>query len=453
MSETHGKERRKGMKNQDTLYWLWLAERCGIASKKFNLLIEKYNDPFDLYSLEENEIYQLEGLDDDIKARLCRKDLDASYEILKYCKQNRVDIISYGDSRYPVRLKELRDPPIVLYCKGHFPDLNTRLCIGIVGTRRMTEYGRQSAYKIAYELGAADVITVSGMALGVDGACACGALSAGGATVAVLGCGIDTVYPKAHTALAAEIVRHGAIITEYPPKEAPRGYNFPKRNRIISGMCQGTLVVEAALGSGALITANSAIDQGREVFALPGKVGDANAEGPNELIRRGAYPVMSAQHILEHYEFLYGDVFDKKALTKAGKKIPDTDTAFLKYGLDYATGIKEEKDEVYLPPKGKRSRRAAEAEVKEREEREAAPALGGPQQETDKGSESSYNELIAGLDPTTRKILEALPQDRAVSADAAVGDGISVSDAITSLTLLELYGLVSSLPGGLYIRK
>lgn len=425
------------MKNQDTLYWLWLAEKCGIASKSFNKLVEKYESPFDIYRLEESEIEQFEGLGKTLRARLCEKDLDASYEILKYCKQNKVDIISYGDKRYPERLRNLQDPPIVLYCKGHFPEINSRLCVGVVGTRRMSEYGKQSAYKIAYELAASSVLTVSGMALGIDGVAACATLAAGGDTVAVLGCGIDVVYPKQHKALMDEICRHGAVITEYPPKEEPRGHNFPKRNRIISGLCQGVLVVEGSVGSGALITAKAALEQGREVFAVPGKISDAGAEGPNDLIKEGAYPVLSAKDILKHYEFLYGDGYKK--LSSAKKNRP-ADKALERYGLFYAlSGDKAEaEDEIFLPKREKKKKEAVQPSriIEQTEE-----------------SSESYSELVSGLDGVTRKIFESLPTDRAVSADFVVGDGITVSDAITSLTLLELYGLVSSLPGGLYIRK
>ena len=263
------------MKNQDTLYWIWLAEKCGPASKEFNRIIEKYEDPFDVYRLDEEELEQFSALGKTVREKLCQKDLEGASEILRYCKQNRVDVISYADRRYPERLKQLQDPPVVLYCKGHFPEFDSSLCIGIVGTRKMSEYGKQSAYKIAYELAASSVVTVSGMALGIDSVAACASVMAGGRTVAVLGCGIDTVYPKQHKKLMDEICRHGAVITEYPPKEKPHGYNFPKRNRIISGLCQGVLVVEGAVGSGSLITANAAINQGRQVFAVPGKISDA----------------------------------------------------------------------------------------------------------------------------------------------------------------------------------
>ena len=441
------------MRDENTLYWLWLAEKCGIASKQFGRIIEKYDDPFDVYRLSEDEIEQLEGINGALRAKLCEKDLESSYSILKYCKENRVDIISYGDSRYPARLKNIEDAPILLYCLGHFPDFNSALCIGMVGTRKMSEYGKQSAYKIGYELSSAGAIVVSGMALGVDGAAASGALSAGGRTVAVLGCGISVVYPKEHKKLMEEISRKGAVITEYPPAEAPHGHNFPKRNRIISGLCQGVLVVEGAAGSGALITARRAIDQGREVFALPGKIDESNSEGPNELIREGAYPALCSDDILRHYDFLYHDVIDYSKHTKAKRKVArgDADAALKKYGVGSRV-LKFANDPKPQEPAQTQTPDEESFVLEERHEEEQTPT---EQASTEKRESMADNsaELLAGLDETTRRVFESLPIDKAVSPDALAAAGIGVGDAITSLTMLELCGLVSSLPGGLYIRK
>lgn len=434
------------MRDENTLYWLWLAEKCGIASKQFGRIIEKYDDPFDVYRLSEDEIEQLEGINGALRAKLCEKDLESSYSILKYCKENRVDIISYGDSRYPARLKNIEDAPILLYCLGHFPDFNSALCIGIVGTRKMSEYGKQSAYKIGYELSSAGAIVVSGMALGVDGAAASGALSAGGRTVAVLGCGISVVYPKEHKKLMEEISRKGAVITEYPPTEAPHGHNFPKRNRIISGLCQGVLVVEGAAGSGALITARRAIDQGREVFALPGKIDESNSEGPNELIREGAYPALCSDDILRHYDFLYHDVIDYSKHTKAKRKVArgDADAALRKYGVGSRV-LKFANDPKPQEPAQPQTPDEESFVLEERHEEEQTPT---EQASTEKRESMADNsaELLAGLDETTRRVFESLPIDKAVSPDALAAAGIGVGDAITSLTMLELCGLVSSLP-------
>ena len=441
------------MRDENTLYWLWLAEKCGIASKQFGRLIEKYDDPFDVYRLSEDEIEQLEGINGALRAKLCEKDLENSYSILKYCKENRVDIISYGDSRYPARLKNIEDAPILLYCLGHFPDFNSALCIGIVGTRKMSEYGKQSAYKIGYELSSAGAIVVSGMALGVDGAAASGALSAGGRTVAVLGCGISVVYPKEHKKLMEEISRKGAVITEYPPTEAPHGHNFPKRNRIISGLCQGVLVVEGAAGSGALITARRAIDQGREVFALPGKIDESNSEGPNELIREGAYPALCSDDILRHYDFLYHDVIDYSKHTKAKRKVArgDADAALKKYGVGSRV-LKFANDPKPQEPAQTQTPDEECFVLEEKREEEQAPIEQASAEKSESMADNSA-ELLAGLDETTRRVFESLPIDKAVSPDALAAAGIGVGDAITSLTMLELCGLVSSLPGGLYVRK
>lgn len=456
------------MKDENTLYWIWLSQKCGIASRQFDRLIEKYDDPFDLYRLDGDEIEQLEGINDALKAKLGEKDLDAAYSTLRYCKENKVDIVSYGDSRYPSRLKNIEDAPILLYCLGHFPDFNSSLCIGVVGTRKMSEYGKQSAYKISYELASAGVVIVSGMALGVDGTAACGALSAGGRTVAVLGCGISHVYPKEHKKLMGEIARHGAVITEYPPEEPPHGHNFPKRNRIISGLCQGILVVEGAVGSGALITARRAIDQGREVFALPGKIDESNSEGPNELIREGAYTALCSDDILGRYEFLYGDVIDSSRLAKAKRKLSraDADHALAKYGVG-TRSVGRKKSADADAPKSLREDEDIRAELLESRDGsgsvKAEKPKGARAEERHEKSDEKIAKtesladdsaaLLDTLDESTRRVFENLPIDKAVSIDALAALGINTGEAVTALTMLELCGLVSALPGGLYVRK
>ncbi len=442
------------MKDQDTLYWLWLAEKCGIASKHFDKLIEKYDDPFDIYRLEEAEIEQFPNLSTGLRSRLCEKNLDASYEILKYCNQNGVDIISYGDKRYPQRLKNIEDPPVVLYCKGFFPDLNSALCIGVVGTRKMSEYGRQSTYKISYELARAGAVTISGMALGIDGVSECGALAAGGKTVAVLGCGIDTVYPKQHARLMNAITKHGAVITEYPPMEEPRGYNFPKRNRIISGLSHGVFVVEAAPESGALITAQNAIAQGRDVFALPGKISDVNSIGTNELIKNGCYPALSATDILRKYEFLYGDRLKMSALKDFKKNVPDIDKVLAEYGLDYAVnnGTSKEKEERPFVA-GAGEKKGLGKTEKKKSITKKATSENTKEKNKDNARNDSDMALVEGLDASTRRVYDSIPDDRAISIDGISAIGIDTPELMTALTMLELQGLIMSLPGGLYKRR
>ena len=244
-----------------------------------------------------------------------------------------------------------------------------------------------------------------------------------------------------------EIAKKGAVITEYPPNEAPHGHNFPKRNRIISGLCQGVLVVEGSVGSGALITARRAIDQGREVFALPGKINESNSEGPNELIQQGAYAVLSSDDILKHYDFLYRDVIDYTRLSRAKRKTDycDADAALSRYGVSVGG--------VYIP----KVRKPAAAPVEESfplgEERVAVSERKQEEKRAPEQVADSSSALLATLDDTTRRVFESMPIDKAVSPDSLSALGIGIGDAITSLTMLELCGLVSSLPGGLYVRK
>ncbi len=423
------------MLGNDVLYWIWLAQACGVASKNFVRLIERFSDPFEIYSLDSEQIEHIEGIGESLKAKLSDKRLEESYSVIKFCKKKHVDVITYADARYPSRLRLLEDPPVVLFCKGEFPDFNSRVSVGIVGTRKMSEYGRDSAYKIAYELASANVLVVSGMALGIDGVAACGALAAGKDTVAVLGSGVDVVYPKQHTKLYEKISKHGAVISEFMPSAEPSKYSFPIRNRIISGLCNGLLVVEGDRKSGALITAKLAIKQGRDVFALPGKVGESNSEGPNELIHDGTYMALGSKDIIEKYEFLYSDVMNLSAYSKAKRESDYNDAFASKLGISAKPSF--EKPGITPVTAAKETVSAADS-VKEK-----------VMEQKDEKNE----EMLAGLDEVQRKVFNEMPIDTAVSADKLVGIGYDVGDVVTALTMLEICGLVTALPGGLYIRK
>lgn len=419
--------------DENALYWIWLSERFGVASREFPRFADKLDDPYDIYRLEAEELEQTEGISDSLKERLSDKSLDGAYKILKYCKKNKISVIGYGDGRYPSRLRNIENPPVLLYCLGKLPSMDKQLCIGMVGTRKMSEYGKQTAYKISYELAAANVCIVSGMALGVDGVCAVGAIEAGGVTVAVLGCGLSMVYPKEHERLMRSIASNGAVITEYPPFERPLAGNFPKRNRIISGLCQGVVIVEGAKGSGALITAQRAIAQGRELFALPGKIDDSNSDGPNELIRSGANVVLCADDIIKHYDFLYHDVIAYGGLARAVRHSECSDGILKRYGVS---------------PFG-RGKRSADTDEAARHDAAEMPAKPPLSKLTSDGSAT----VLASLDEATVRVFELLPDGTSFAPDTVAAHGIDVGDVITALTMLEICGLVSSLPGGLYVKR
>ena len=205
-------------------------------------------------------------------------------------------IISLSDDRYPTLLRAIHDPPALLYVRGELPETEA---LAVVGARRATTAGRRLTEEICAEVGSRRITVVSGLARGIDTAAHRGALEGGGKTVAILGCGIDRVYPPENLRLFHNIEENGAIISEYPPGTPPLPGHFPGRNRIISGMCRGVLVVEAAEGSGSLITADFALEQGREVFAVPGQVRAPTAGGVNGLLKDGARLVTEARDIME----------------------------------------------------------------------------------------------------------------------------------------------------------
>ena len=232
-------------------------------------------------------------------------------------------IVSRGRPGYPALLRELHDPPPRLYLRGGPVELLDLPAVAIVGARSCSPYGAQVARELARELGAAGVVVVSGLARGVDGEAHRGALAAGGLTVAVLGCGIDRDYPRAHAQLAGRIAESGAVVSEYPPGVEPSPWRFPARNRIVAGLARATVVVEARERSGALITADFALELGRDVFAVPGEITSALSAGTNDLIRQGATPLLGA-----------GDVLEALGLERTPPRVPDTLSAGARTLLD-----------------------------------------------------------------------------------------------------------------------
>ncbi len=212
-------------------------------------------------------------------------------------------IVTLADAQYPQDLLAIEDPPVMLYVAGRMDALSHPRRIAMVGSRNPTPQGTENAHHFAQCLAQADVCVISGLALGIDAAAHEGALEGGGLTIAVVGTGLDRVYPRQHLSLAHRIVQQGALVSEYPIGTPPLAANFPKRNRIVSGLSSGTLVVEAALQSGSLITARQSLEQGREVFAIPGSIHSPQAKGCNALIRQGAKLVESAQDVLEDLKF------------------------------------------------------------------------------------------------------------------------------------------------------
>lgn len=282
----------------DTKYWLGFSLVSEIGPRRLAHLLNEFGDLAEAWHATEPRLRQSglekQPLQNLLKMRV-QLDLD---EEMERVRQTGAWVLTAQDSRYPDLLKTLPDAPLVLYVIGTItPEDN--LALGIVGTRKATPYGRDAAYEMAKALAANGITVVSGLALGIDALAHKGAIDGNGRTIAVMGCGINQIYPRENHALAREISRQGAIISEFPLNVRPEARNFPRRNRVISGLSLGILVVEAPEASGALITAGIAAEQGREVFAIPGNIFNPNSQGTNRLIQDGAKLVMGIEDILE----------------------------------------------------------------------------------------------------------------------------------------------------------
>lgn len=288
-------------------YWLWLTELRGLANQTRLALLRHFGTPEDVFYADAGEILLTEGITREQAALLENHDLSAADKILADCQRLNIHILTFQDAGYPARLKNIYDPPSLLYMKGRLPAFDEELTVAVVGTRDCTPYGVACAEKLGYGLTCGGAVVVSGLAKGIDAAATRGALRAGGVTVGVVGNGLDVHYPYESRYLYEDVAAAGVLLSEYPPGAEPAKSHFPARNRILSGLSAATLVVEAPERSGALITAETAMEQGREVFAVPGPIDAPASMGCNRLIRDGAGLVTDAWDILEGYTGRFPD--------------------------------------------------------------------------------------------------------------------------------------------------
>lgn len=292
------------MSNQK--YWLGLSLVQQMGSVRIHQIISHFGTARDAWQAKERDLKQLSLPSKAVLSLLnLRKTLDLDAEIAKI-RALDAHLLTWADSQYPENLRHIVDAPPLLYIRGTLLP-SDMLALSIVGTRRATRYGLDVANRMGYWLASQDVTIVSGMALGIDTAAHQGAIQANGRTIAVLGSGIDITYPKENEQLANDIVQHGALISEFPLGTPPSGKNFPRRNRIISGLSLGILIAEAPKNSGAIITAETALEQGRDVFAIPANIFNEMGAGCNRLIQEGAKLVMRASDVLDELNVTYSN--------------------------------------------------------------------------------------------------------------------------------------------------
>jgi len=290
------------MNKSDYYDWLRLLSVKGLGSETTQKILTKYSHPKNIFEASKEELEEFSFIPQKVVENIVHNEQGEFIDTqLSLIEKYEVHIISLLDDEYPRLLKYSYNPPVLLYVKGNvLPEDD--LCFAVVGTRKPTQYGKIAVHKIVPKLSLSGFTIVSGLAYGIDAASHNEALNAGGRTIAVFGTGLDTIYPAANRKLTERILENGALISELPLESKIEAWNFANRNRIISGMSKGTLVVEGARTSGALLTAKYALEQNRDIYAIPGNINSPQSEGPNYLIKLGAKIVCSPEDILEEYQ-------------------------------------------------------------------------------------------------------------------------------------------------------
>ena len=303
-------------------YWLWLSELPGLRRQTRLALLEHFGSPEDIYYADPEEVLLTDGITREQASCLENRDLRRAEEVLAAVDRLGLRILTMQDADYPTRLRNIYDPPCLLYVRGRLPLMDEEAAVAVVGTREATPYGITCAGKIGGQLAAGGAVVVTGLARGIDSEAARGALRSGGGVVGVLGCGVDVVYPQENRWLYDDVAACGALISEYPPGTRPDKRHFPVRNRILSGLSLAVVVVEAPERSGALITAETALEQGRDVFAVPGPIDAPNSRGCNRLIRDGAGLVGDGWDVLREYAARYPDKLRPDPARREPPKVP-----------------------------------------------------------------------------------------------------------------------------------
>lgn len=411
--------------------WIWITQVLGYNTPKVRRIYELYSDINDFYNGGERE-WRFCGIfsQNDIRKLKCT-DISVADKIISRCNELKYSVLAIDDEKYPQCLRDIECPPAVIYVSGKLPDIDNRLTIGIVGTRRATKYGIDNSYKFGYALSKYGVATVSGGALGVDCASHRGSLAADGVTICVRGCGINASYLSENAGMRNAITKKGAVISEYPPDETPRTYYFPARNRIIAALSDGVLIIESGIKSGSLITANLAGEMGKKVYALLGNNNPQN-EGSNERIKDGtAIPVTDFMDILTSFDNLYAtsDKIDFNNLSLEDieavpvKGMSNLKKKKLKNNLTSTISYEKNNKKIYC------------------------------ETENDNSTNEIKHKENLNLNTTAQSVYDYIGNEPVHIDKIAADLNIPVFKVLASLTILEMKGLIQALQGRRYILK
>jgi len=411
------------------IHWIWLAHRPAVNDRMKVSLLQHFRDPEDIYFADGESYRHVEGMTAEAAQALQDKDLTFAESILEACRREKLHVLTFQDAAYPSKLKNIPDPPVLLYYKGQLPDFDALPVIGVVGTRKASAYGMQTAKRLGYQIAGCGGIVVSGMAYGIDGMAMSGALTAGQMTVGVLGCGADIVYPLSNRALFRDVEDYGCIISEFAPGTQPAKWTFPKRNRIISGLSNGVLVVEAPEGSGALITANHALEQGRDVFVVPGNIDQPGFVGSHRLLRDGATLVSSGWDILSEYQALYPDKIHRETSPSHQSVYPEELT---KSAEESEKSLPKVAQKRSLPGKDQALKKTLEKKTIDNQPADAY---------------SDVNTAMPKLSEQEQRVVDLLRPGERLVDDVIAETGLTTGKILALLTMLELKGVVKRLPG------
>ena len=415
------------------IHWIWFSMLPKLSIKQKNLLLERFSDPEEIYRI--SDFGNIAGVSPEAASILENKDLTAPRQVVHECAQKHISILTRADASYPDRLRNIYDAPLVLYCKGLLPDMEVRPCIGVVGTRKASAYGMNNARRMSMQIAACGGIVISGGATGIDTMALEGALAGGGRVVAVLGNGVDVVYPRSNRKLFEQIEKNGCLLSEYLPGTEPKPWQFPERNRIISGLSDGVFVVEAPARSGALITAGYALEQGRDVFVVPGNIDQPSFVGSNRLLRDGATLVSSGWDILSEYRALYPDKIHRDNGPSSQTAYPDEVEKALS---DTEKPLPKVAQNPALPGKNKALKKKLEKKSIDNEPSEAY---------------SDVNTTLPKLSADEQLIADALSSGERLVDDVIAETGLTAGKMLALLTMLELKGVIKRLPGKRIARK
>ncbi len=434
----------------EAVYGVWLQLVMGEGSRKVPMLLDYFGSCRTIYESDDVE-RRLSGLLSQTEIdKMADTPLDAAVEIMEACRRLQYSVITPDSPKYPNRLRNIPDYPAALYISGELPDIDDEVCIGMVGTRRASRYGYNAATALSKDLAACGAIVISGGARGIDTASHQGALIGGGKTICVLGCGINTRYNLENEGLRKVISTSGALLSEYPPGSPPLNYHFPTRNRIISALSLGVIVVEAGVRSGSLITANLALDQGKDIFSVPGEISNAQAKGTNKLIFDGAKPIGSAYDVLEEYVTLYPHRIRLENLRDRNSRVYDK-TVHPKWEREEKAAAVQSKQAAKPAPRAEKIPNAPARTNYPKPQPVPKPVNSAPPKP--EPISPAHEECPVGMSENAAKVFNALTATPKLLQELIDELSMPASAVMQSITELEIYGAVDTLPGKRYTRR